>query len=263
MDSRVKLLKDFYSTMQPGKLKLETNNHGFDFLEQLLSDGIILEYGQLASYGLTHKYKLLNVPETVMDRFLQNHINKKCNVCFYFDEIANNTFCFNLDNNYKSNNTVLIPEMQFSVKTVMQRLEALGIEPLVIASGRGYHVWCRVADAIENQILADFMLRILAETMAELHKNGYDYQKVKINMYPNCKDNNKQSLRLFGTEHLKNKVFGCIYTKSGLLNEDKSWEYFADYLKNKTLSQEQFMQAYNHLVASFSAENNVPIIKLV
>ena len=252
MDARVKLLRDFYSTMQQGKIKLEINSHGFVFLEQLLSDGITLEYGQLASYGLTHKYKLLNVSEDSINRLLHDHIQKTCNVCCYFNEAANNTFCFNLDNNYKNNNTVLIPEMQFSVNSLIEYFEELGIKPLVVASGRGYHVWCRVDDAIENQLLSDFMMRMVAKTMAALHENGLDYRKVKFNMDPNHKNNNVLSLRLFGSEHIKNKVFSHVYTNLGLLDEDKSWDFFADYLVNKTLPQENFMKAHDRLVAEFS-----------
>ena len=110
MDSRVILLKEFYSTMQKDKLKLESNCYGFGFLNTLLSHDIKLEYGELTS-SLIHKYKLVDIPEYRMDTLLQGHINKYYNACLYFNEIANNIFCFNLDNNFKENNTDLIPEM--------------------------------------------------------------------------------------------------------------------------------------------------------
>ncbi|MDR3560311.1 MAG: hypothetical protein P4N59_02555 [Negativicutes bacterium] len=255
MDTRVRLLRDFYNQMQQGKLKLEINHHGFDFLEKLLSDGITLEYGQLSIYDLSHKYKLINVPEDSVNHLLQAHINKDCNVCLYFNETANNTFCFNLDNNYKNNNTALIPEMQFSIRALTDFFEELGVEPLTVASGRGYHVWCRVAEAIENRRLSDFMMRMVAKSMAALHENGYDYHKIKFNMYPNYKNNNVLSLRLFGSEHIKNKVFSYVHTKAGLLDEEQSWDYFADYLANKTIPRDNFTQAHKKLAAQFTARN--------
>ena len=252
MDTRVRLLKDFYSTMEKGKLKLEINDHGFDFVEKLLAEGITLEYGELSVYGLTHKYKLLNVSESSINRLLQDHVNKNCNVCFYFNEVANNTFCFNMDNNHKNNNTELIPEMQFALNALMGYLVELGIEPLVLASGRGYHVWCRVDEAIGNQLLSDMMVRIAAKTMTALHENDYNYQKVKFNMYPNPRNNNILSLRLFGSEHIKNKTFSYVYTKMGLLDEEKSWDFFADYLVKKTIPKDKFMQGHHKLMEYFS-----------
>jgi hypothetical protein len=255
MDTRVKLLKEFYNSMQRGKLKLEIDRYGFDFLDEILSDGITIEYGQLTAFGLTHKYKLLNVPDNRLDNLLKWHINKECNICLYFDEIANNTFCFNLDNNYKSNNTQLIPEMKLAVNAIIKNIEEFGIEPLVIASGRGYHVWCRLGATIDNKLISDFMIRTAAKSMWALHENGFDHNKVKCNMYPNCKNNDILSLRLFGTNHIKNKVFSYICTESGPLDEDNSWDFFADYITNKTIPKDQFMQASDKLRVLFGESN--------
>ena len=51
------------------------------------------------------------------------------------------------------------------------------------------------------------------------------------------------SLRLFGSRHVKNKVFSRILTPQGLLDETASWEFFADYLKNRTSPLPQFQAA--------------------
>lgn len=256
MDSRVTLLKEFYSTMQKDKIKLESNCYGFEFLESLLSHDVKLEYGELTS-SLIHKYKLVNIPDCQIDAFLQGHINKYYNACLYFNEEANNIFCFNLDNNFKENNTALIPEMQFSVDQLTQYLTELGIEPLVIVSGRGYHVWCRLDAPINNKQLHNFMLKIVARTMEALHTNGYDYHRVKFNMYPNNEIINTVSLRFFGSEHVKNKIFSYVYSKNSVLEEGESWEYFADYLKNKTISKEQFMLASDKLARYFAGLDTV------
>lgn len=250
MDSRVILLKEFYSTMQKDKLKLESNCYGFGFLNTLLSHDSKLEYGELTS-SLIHKYKLVDIPEYRMDTLLQGHINKYYNACLYFNEIANNIFCFNLDNNFKENNTALIPEMQYSVERLTENLIELGIEPLVIVSGRGYHVWGRLAVPIDNKQLHHFMLQIVAKIMEALHTNGFDYKRVKFNMYPNNEIINTVSLRFFGSEHVKNKIFSYVYTNNGMLEENDSWEYFADYLQNKTISKEQFAQAAAKLASYF------------
>jgi hypothetical protein len=49
---------------------------------------------------------------------------------------------------------------------------------------------------------------------------------------------------------MKNQVFSRILTPGGLLDEAASWEYFADYLKNKTIAVARFNAAYESLVAS-------------
>ncbi|MDR3586704.1 MAG: hypothetical protein P4L59_15530 [Desulfosporosinus sp.] len=251
MDSKLNLLKEFYCGLPKDGAKIETNGYGFRFLTQLLAGGATLEYGELTLSGLLHKYKILNIPKHRMDELLEAHIAKECNVCLYFDISANNVFCFNLDNNHKTDNTLAIPEMDLAVRVIRNQLSELGCEPLIIASGRGYHVWCRLGNAIDNNLLYQFMLRVAAKTMAALHKNGYDYNKIKFNFYPDTRNYKVVSLRLFGTEHAKNKTFSYIHTSEGLLDEAASWEYLADYMWNKTISEGKFREAYTWIMASF------------
>jgi hypothetical protein len=141
MDPRVMLLKEFYRGLPQDRAKVETHEQGFAFLEMLLAGGVTLEYGELTLTRLLHKYKLGNIPEARMDELLCAHVEKRCNVCLYFDGEANDTFCFNLDNNHKADNTVLIPEMKAAVRALREHLAGLGCEPLTVASGRGYHLW--------------------------------------------------------------------------------------------------------------------------
>lgn len=129
MDPRVELLKEFSRGFIPGTAKIETGQFGFPFLDELLSGGIGLEYGELTATRLLHKYKLVNIPGRRMEELLQMHVNKACNVCRYFDARANDVFCFNLDNNHKTDNTVVIPEMDLAVRSLGACLRDLGCEP--------------------------------------------------------------------------------------------------------------------------------------
>jgi hypothetical protein len=244
MDPRVTLLREFYGGLPMDRAKVETQQHGFAFLETLLTDGISLEYGELTLSGLLHKYKLSGIPRHRMDELLKAHLEKRCNVCLYFHDRASNTFCFNLDNNHKTNNTALIPEMETAVRVTRSTLEAVGCVPLIIASGRGFHIWCRTDRAIDNERLYEFMRRVSVLAMATLHKDGSDHRKIKFNVYPDRRTRDTVSLRLFGSEHAKNRVFSSVLTPGGLLDEDQSWIYFEDHLRTKTISEDAFDQAF-------------------
>jgi len=243
MDPRIGLLKAFYRGLPKDRAKLETEEHGFAFLAQLLSDGTVLEYGELTLSGLLHKYKLARIPEARMDEHLAAHIGKTRNLCLYFDDRANDLFCFNLDNNQLADSSALIPEMKFAVRRLEDSLRGAGCEPLIVASGRGYHVWCRLDGAVANERLHAFMLRAGVATAAALHRAGYDRHRVKFNFYPDPRARDVVSLRLFGSLHARNKVFSRVLAPTGLLDEATSWEYFADYLKNKTIPVARFHAA--------------------
>lgn len=249
MDSRVALLKQYYAGLPRDRIKLETYEHGFEYLDRLLKDGTTLEYGELTLTGLLHKYKLANVSEEAFDAFLLGHVEKRWNVCQYFDDQANRVFCFNLDNNHKTNNTEVIPEMALAVQAMRETLGGVGCEPLIVASGRGYHLWCRTDRPIENQRLYDFMLRVAVLAMARLHGDGLDHSKVKINVYPDPRTRDTVSLRLFGSEHAKNKVFSRVLGAEGMLEEKGSWSAFERHLRQGTLSVVEFYAAWEALMA--------------
>ena len=243
MDSKLNLIREFYCGLPKSRAKVETGRHGFAYLEELLSDGALLEYGEAHPSGLLYKYKITNISAPRMEKLLLAHIEKECNVCLYFDETANNTFCFNLDNNHKADNEALIPEIQLAATFLREHLMSIGCEPLVISSGRGYHLWCRIEVPIANQQLYSFMLRSMVLTMANLHKSGYDYNKVKANFYPDPRNNDTVSLRLFGSSHARTNLFSRILTPEGPLDEDASWAAFKYYQSHNTLSEIQFFEA--------------------
>jgi hypothetical protein len=243
MDTRVELLKSFSKGFIPDTIKIETEQHGFDYLAHLLRDGVRLEYGELTPTRLLHKYKLVRVSEARLSDFLHEHVAKTCNVCRYFGPVENDVFCFNLDNNHKQDNVRIIPEMTLAVRALETELKRLGCEPLIVASGRGYHAWCRLEKPIENSRLSAFMLNVAVRALMSFHQSGYDHQTVKFNFYPDPKIINTVSLRLFGSEHAKNKTFSQVLSPTGLLDESKSWNVFEDFLATKTIGLSQFAAA--------------------
>jgi hypothetical protein len=251
MDPRVALVAEFYEGLPKDRAKVETYETGFEYLEGMMAGGVGLEYGEMVFPGNLHKYKLSNLPEGRMNELLLAHVRKEANVCLYFGDKMNSLFCFNLDNNHKTNNTEVIPEMGLGVELLRGILSGLGCEPLVIASGRGYHLWCRVAGAIENEQLYNLMLRAMAKTMLGLHRAGMDHNKIKANFYPDPRSRDIVSLRLFGSEHMKNRLFSRVLTGNGLLDEAGSWRAFEDYLRTRTISVEAVRRAYEELMRAF------------
>ena len=184
-----------------------------------------------------------------MRDLLLSHVRKQCNVCLYFGDNANSLFCFNLDNNHKLNNKVIIPEMALTVTLLRGILADACCDPLVIASGRGYHLWCRLAAPVANDTLYNFMLRAMARAFYKLTQAGMDHNKVKANFYPDRRSRDTVSLRLFGSEHINNKLFSQVLSHDGLLDEDASWRAFEIHLLEKTITPETFAAALQLLGA--------------
>jgi hypothetical protein len=249
MDSKLDLLREFSRGFASGTAKVETERYGFAFLEELLADGARLEYGELTATRLLHKYKLVNLTAHRMDELLRRHLARECNLCRYFDAAANDLFCFNLDNNHKTDNTRVTPEMELAVGGLESCLRDLGCGSLIVASGRGYHVWGRLEAPVLNDRLYGFMLRAAARALLGFQDRGYDYREIKFNFYPDVRATNVVSLRLFGSEHVRNKVFSHVFTSGGLLGEADSWAAFEDFIRNRTISLPGFAAADSSLAA--------------
>jgi hypothetical protein len=244
MDPRVALLREYYRDLPKDRVKVEIHQHGFDYLDSMLSDGMRLEYGELTLTGLLHKYKFAGVTEQRLDELLLSHVEKACNVCLYFGAPKSGLFCFNLDNNRKVNNTELIPEIELTVRALRDRLAALGCEPLVIASGRGYHLWGRLQEQADNEQLYAFMLGAAVQAMVAMHNlGGYDHRRIKFNFYPDPRTRDTVSLRLFGSEHAKNRVFSRVLAPEGLLDEAASWRQFELHMAERTIARKTFEEA--------------------
>jgi hypothetical protein len=133
--------------------------------------------------------------------------------------------------------------MELAVRMLRDCLRTLEFEPLIVASGRGYHVWCRLVEPVENNRLYDFMLRAAVRALGAFQRQGYDHNTIKFSFYPDVRVHNIVSLRLFGSDHAKNKVFSHVFTPDGLLDEAASWNYFEDFLENKKVSATKFAAA--------------------
>jgi hypothetical protein len=249
MDPRIDLLKAFYRGLPRDRAKVETEEHGFPFLGRLLTDGTVLEYGELTLSGLLHKYKLAQIPERRMDGHLAAHVAQTCNVCLYFHERENDLFCLNLDNNHRATSGGPSPEMEFAIRHLAAVLREAGCEPLVVASGRGYHAWGRLEAPVPNAQLYDLMLRAGVATAGALHRAGHDHHRVKFNFYPDPRTHHVVSLRLFGSRHARTREFSRVLAAGALLDEAASWEYFADYVRNRTISVARFDAARASLAA--------------
>jgi hypothetical protein len=231
MDPRAELVKTFYAALPRDRLKLETRDHGFAFLDEMLATGMTLEYGDRVLCSDIYKYKFENVPESKMDDLLSAHVRKQCNVCLYFSPDANSLFCFNLD---KSPKFTELPEMALAVGLLREFLVDAGCEPLVVLSGKGYHLWGRLAAPVSNDALCKFMMRAMAKALYGLHQRGMDHDRISARFYPDPRTLDKISLRLFGSDHVKNKTFSRVMTPDGLLDEEDSWRAFEEHLKAKS-----------------------------
>lgn len=248
MDTRVGLLSAFSRTFIPGVVKVEAERFGFPFLADLLAGGGELEYGQLTTCRLLHKYKLVNLPAARIEALLADHVAGALNVCRYFDPAVNDVFCLNLDNNHRTESTALIPEMTLAVDALRSCLAAAGCEPLVVASGRGFHVWGRLDSPVPNARLHDFMLRAAARALLAVHEAGRDHRELKVNFYPDVRIANVVSLRLFGSIHAKTRVFSHVTARDGtLLDEAASWRAFEEFISRQTLSSTAFEAAHRSL----------------
>jgi hypothetical protein len=243
MDPRVALIRDFSRTFAVGTAKVETKQCGFAFLEGLLRGGVGLEYGELTPLRLVHRYKLVGVPEPRMLELLAAHVEKEWNVCRYFGPAENDVFCFNVDNNRKSASAVAVPEVDVAVRALERYLRDVGCEPLVVASGRGHHVWCRLSGPVENARLYHFLLPMAARALASVRSAGYDHTHIKINLYPDVRLKNVVSLRLFGSQHAKTGMFSHILGPAGLLDEEASWDHFAHFVEKRAISAATFDDA--------------------
>ena len=248
MDRRVALLKEFYRGLLVDRVKVETSEYGFAFLDALLGGEATLEYAELTLSKVLHKYKLTDVQPARLNMLLRRHLAKECNVCLYFDARANRTFSFNIDNNHTTDNTALIPEVEVATEELAARLRSVGCHPLVLASGRGYHLWCRLSAPVENARIYRFMLHAAAAALLVVHQRGLGTDEVKFNFYPDPRAHDVVSLRLFGSEHAKNGVFSRVRTPEGLLDEEASWAYFEDHLRTRTIDVDTFDRAFDAIV---------------
>jgi hypothetical protein len=217
----------FAADLPTDRVKIETDEHGFAFLSRLTAGGPTLEYAQADARDLLHhKYKLANVPEGRWPALIADHVAARWNLCLYFHPKENRLFCFNLDNNRREDNTAVHPEMLGAVAALEAALNSVGHRPLIVASGRGFHVWGRFDRPAANPQIHRFMLTAAAQAVAAVHRAGWGPAQIKFNLYPHPESIDVVSLRLFGSRHTKTGQFSRVLGGGGLLSEAASWTAF-------------------------------------
>lgn len=226
---KVKLLKKFYLTIDKTTMKLECKCYGFEFLDMLKSHSKV-DY--IEHNPTIHKYKLSCMTEAYYDSFLQSHVLQEVNVCGYYNKRANNLFSFNLDTNKTVAEDSLI-ELQAAVKLISDYLQEFKIGPIVYNSGRGYHIVVKLTEQVDNRVIIKLMKYIWMRTFVTMHQNGLDKNRISISMYPHRQQETQtNSLRWFGSKHIKTNQFSSVVLPEGTLDEQGSWQYFEFYMNN-------------------------------
>ncbi len=227
---KVKLLKKFYLTIDKTMMKLECKYYNFEFLDRLKRRSKV-DYIEHSS-PLIHKYKLSGMTEAYYDYFLESHVLQEVNVCGYYNKTANNLFSFNLDTNKTVVEDSLL-ELQVAVKLISDYLREFKIGPIVYTSGRGYHIIVKLTTPVDNTVIIKLMKYIWLRTLVTMYRNGLDKNCISISMYPNRqKEEQINSLRWFGSKHMKTSQFSSIVTPEGTLDEQGSWQYLEYYMNN-------------------------------
>ena len=152
-------------------------------------------------------------------------------------------FAFNLDDTHNVNGTAISLEMELAVTVLRDILKDAGCPPLIVASGKGFHLWCRLAATVGNDQLYNFMLRAMAKTLYALHQKAMDHSRINARFYPDPKVQDKISLRLFGSVHPNTGAFSRVLAHDGLLDEEASWSAFEEHPRLNTIGEETFANA--------------------
>lgn len=258
MDTKIKLLKEFYSSMDMSQMKIECHDYDWNLVKtfEKLSTIDYIESGEQR-----HAYRVSNVSLFGCDLLLEKHIEGAGNVCCYFDTMANNVLCFNLDVN-TGTDTVSF-EMQSTVIILRDYLRSLGMEPLIIQTGKGFHCWLRFSEPIPNRELDNFMLMAKVMTRITMKSINVDHNKVNFCRYPDNNETQSFSLRLAGSRHIRTKEFCSIIHGNGtdllVLAEEHFWQCLADHMERHTISIEHFreqVQRQHSLINDMPSDNH-------
>lgn len=241
---KITLLREFYRDMQWNMCKLETTDYGWKAIKAIEGMDANVDYVEFTS--LIHKYRLSNVNNWLMEYFLQKHIEQKCNICMYYGEKENSLISFNLDTKIRDAKKIT-HEVKGMCNAIVSCLNKLDIEPLVIVSGRGYHIHCRLEKPVDNNTLLHFMIIIELWARETLKNNNISDDMVNVSKYPHREGNTCVSLRMFGSKHIKKEIFSHICTHATVLSEEDSWNYFKDYLDNGIIPIDTFDKALEYI----------------
>ncbi|MDQ7092012.1 hypothetical protein REC12_00185 [Desulfosporosinus sp. PR] len=239
MDSRKNLLNEFFSSLDRAKAKIELRENSFDDLD-ISNFNFKLSYGEFKDGVL--KYKLSGISLECFEHLIDHHLRGKINLCAYFNSQDSCLFALNLDDNSsKKTNDVKVAALLF-----IKELQKFNIVPLVIKSGHGYHLWCRLSSAVKNETLRQFTAALKNLILLEMFKLGASPEYINCTTYPRlCSDD--ISIRLFGGIHSKTGQFSWIVTaidsEDTILSVDDSWAMFEWYISNCLVSIGDFNKA--------------------
>ncbi|MDQ7092932.1 hypothetical protein REC12_04970 [Desulfosporosinus sp. PR] len=249
MDRKVMMLYEFYTGLDQEQVKIETKLHSLDYLKEL-SAKAKLEYCELS--GKVYKYKLSGVSQDFYRELLKDHLDKKSNLCAYFRDKESSLFAFNLDSKSEWKDKIKIAALYMA-----DSLLKVGIAPLILKSGHGYHFWCRNSVPVPNSKLQIFMSLIKKSTIQQMMLKGIETNDLQCTCYP--RPNGKDvSLRLFGSKHMRTGMFSSVVTRidaeDTILGEEDSWRYFDRYLREFTLAEKTFAKAFAEAQKIFASE---------
>lgn len=237
MDSKEGLLKKFYETVDREKVKIETQNHGLGYFKLVDQLGTF-EYGEFRN-GV-YKYRLSGIEPEVFTRLLRLHIQKELNLCVYLNHEANNVFVFNLDSYVEQG-----LEIRIFANILAADLFGLGIRPIILKSGHGYHFWCRTAASVRNERLRGFMDAVVNMAVYQTAERGINVESLQCICYPRAVTD--VSIRMFGSRHTVSGRFVPVVTQIGpedrVMNEEDSWRYFERYMNESSVKAEVFDKA--------------------
>jgi hypothetical protein len=220
---RIELLKVFYRSMDLSLVKWETCMRGWDYIKEL-EQNCTIDYIQ--GVDDVTKYRLSDIPSKYMHWLLDLHVRSGGNVCGYFDMYNNNCFAFNLDVDKDEDRWQADKARDIIVYTL---IEIANLKPIIIKSGRGYHIWVSLLELVPNKAIHDLfdlvMIRIPSDELTAL----------QIHKYPFFKESKRNSLRLFGSKHVRTDEFSGVMQpySNKVLSVDQSWMYINNYVKNR------------------------------
>lgn len=230
-----KLLTQFYSTIDKTSLKLETTKGGFLYLEKLSDLGTLL-YSEWKNS--VFKYKISNISDKEFHSLIDLHLSGEINYCAYLNSEKNNICCFNLDS-FEDD----LCNLKVVTIYLVENLLRLNIEPLILKSGHGYHLWIRLVEEYPNAVLLKFMENMIDVAVFQSVVKGVSIKELQCIFYPRV-NKGDISIRLFGTYHSVTKKFVGVTVridkKDMVLSEEQSWEYFKDFLERANVSSETF-----------------------
>ncbi len=243
MDSKKQLLNAFYSTIDKSQFKIETKEYLPELLDSRKTDAVF-QYGEFKN-GI-FKYRFSNSDAKFFDQCLEDHLSARSNLCCYLDPNANNLFVFNLDTFEKLGEVDRCAELKAFATALSDILFRLGLRPLILRSGHGYHFWCRLAAPVENHRLRALMDAVVEVAVLRLTAARIDLGKLQCICYPRV-NTNDVSIRLFGSRHAVTGRFCGVVEKIGenraILGDAESWLCFEQFMNRTSLDSSQFARA--------------------